>query len=128
LRVGISALKTLRNGRVILETQSVDEIELPCSNINKTCRQLLETKIQKPRNPKVVIYNIPEEVDMENEEGIITAHQSELMLSAGEVVPKFAYRGKRNAMNMVIEVGPQKRQKIINTNLKVGWHICNTRD
>jgi hypothetical protein len=111
-----------------METQCKDEIELLCSNINDTCSQLLEAKIQKPRNPRMVIYNIPEEVDMENAEGIITVQNSEMMLSAGEVVPKFTYRGKRNAMNMVIVVGPQTRQKIINTNLKVGWHIWNTRD
>jgi hypothetical protein len=126
MRVGISALKTLRNGRVIMETQRKDEIELLCSNINDTCSQLLEVKIQKPRNPRMVIYNIPEEVGMENAEGIITTQNPELMLSAEEVIPKFTYRGKRNAMNMVIKVGPQTRQKIINTKLKVGWHICNT--
>jgi hypothetical protein len=62
-----------------------------------------------------VIYSIPEEVDMENAEGIITTQNPELMLSAREVVPKFTYRGKRNAMNLVIEVGPQTRQKIIST-------------
>jgi hypothetical protein len=50
----------------------------------------------------MVIYNIPEEVDMENAEGIITTQNPELMLSAGDVVPKFKYGGKQNAMNMVI--------------------------
>jgi hypothetical protein len=41
-----------------------------------------------------VIYNIAEEVNAENAEGIITQNP-ELMLNAEEVVPKFTYRGKR---------------------------------
>ena len=59
---------------------------------------------------------------------IITTQNPELMLNAGEVAPKFTYRGKRNTMILVIEVGPQTRQKMLSTKLKIGWHICNTRD
>jgi len=128
MKVGISAMKSLRDGRVIMETQNKNEIELLCSNINDKCSQLLEAKIQKPRNPRIVIYNIPEEVDTGNAEGIITTQNPELMLNAGEVMPKFTYRGKWNAMNMVTEVGPKTRQKTLNTKLKVEWHICNTRN
>ena len=98
------------------------------TNINDKCSQLLEADVQKPRNPRIVIYNIPEEVNAENAEQVITTQNPELMLKAGEVMPKFMYRGKRNNMIMVIEVGPQTRQKILSTKLKIGWHICNTRD
>jgi hypothetical protein len=106
----------------------VKRTELLCTNINDKYSQLLEENIQKPRNPRIVIYNIPEEVNAENAEEIITTQNPELKLNAGEVVPKFTYRWKRNAMSMVIEFGPQTRQKILSTKLKIGWHICNTRD
>jgi len=128
IKVGICAIKTLRDGRVIMETKSKEDIELLCTNINDKCSQLLDANIQKPRNPRLVIYNIPEEVNLENIEQIITTQNPELGLNEGEVAPKFTYRGKRNAMNMVIEVSSQTRQKILSTKLKVGWHICNTRD
>jgi len=111
-----------------METKSKEDIELLCTNINDKCSQLLEANIQKPRNPIIVIYNIPEEVNVENAEEIIQTQNPELMLNAGEIVPKFTYRGKRNAQNMVIEFGPQTRQKILSTKLKIGWCICNTRD
>jgi hypothetical protein len=39
---------------------------------------------------------------------------TELTLKAGEVKPKFIYRGKRNTNNLVTEVDPQTRQKILN--------------
>jgi len=44
----------------------------------------------------LVVYNIPEEVTVENAEDIITTQNPELTLNAGEVKPKFVYRGKRN--------------------------------
>jgi ribosomal protein L29 len=128
MKVGICALKSLWDGRVIMETKSKEELELLYTNINDKCSQLLEANIQKPRNPKLVIYNILEEISAENAEEIITTQNPELMLNAGEVQPKFTYRGKRNIKNLVIEVGPQTRQKIFNTKLKIGWHICNMRD
>jgi hypothetical protein len=111
-----------------METKSKEDIELLCTNINDKCSQLLDANIQKPRNPRLVIYNIPEEVNLENIEQIITTQNPELRLNEGEVEPKFTYRGKRNAMNMVIEVSSQTRQKILSTKLKLGWHICNARD
>ena len=128
MKVDICALMSLRDGRVIMETKSKEDIELLCTNINDKCSQLLDAKVQKPRNPRIVIYNIPEEVNAENAEQVITTQNLELMLNAGEVVPKFTYRGKRNNMNMFIEVDPQTCQKILSTKLKIGWHICNTRD
>jgi hypothetical protein len=114
MKVGICALKSLRDSRVVNETKSKEDIELLCTNMNHKCSQLLEANTQKPRNPRFVIY-IPEEVNAENAEEIITNYNLELMPNAGEVVPKFTYRRKRNAMNMVIEFGNQKRQKILST-------------
>ena len=111
MQVGISALKSLRDGRFIMETKSKEDIELLCTNINDKCSQLLEANIQKPRNPRIVIYNIPEELNVENAEDIIQTQNPELMLNAGQVVPKFTYRGKRNAQNMLIEVGPKHARK-----------------
>jgi hypothetical protein len=128
IKVGICAIKSLRDGRVIMETKSKEDIELLCTNINDKCIQLLDASIQKPRNPRLVIYNIPEEANMENTEQIITTRNPEIRLNDGEVAPKFTYRGNRNAMNMVIEVGPQTRHIILSTKLKLGWHICNARD
>ena len=73
-----------------------------------------------------MVYNIPEEVTVENTEEIITQNP-ELILNAWDVKPKFTYKGKRNTKNLVIEVGPQTRQKIFITKLKIGWNICNMK-
>ena len=127
MKVGICAFRSLRDGRVLLETKSKEEIELLHTNINDKCCQLLEANIQELRNPNIVIYNVPEEVTIENAEEISTQNP-ELNLNTGDVKPKFIFRGKRNTRNLVIEVGSQTRLKIFNTKLKIGWHICNTED
>jgi hypothetical protein len=72
IKVGVCAIKSLRDGTVIIETKSKEDMELLCTNINDKCNQILEANIQKPRNPTLVIYNIPEEVNMENIEQILT--------------------------------------------------------
>ena len=107
MKVGICALKSLRYGRILMETKSKEETELLHADINEKCSQLLEVNVQKPRNPKLVVYNILEEVTVENAEEIITTQNPELTLNAGELKPKFVYRGKRNTKNLVIEVEPQ---------------------
>ena len=94
MKVGIRALKSLRDGIVIMETKSKEHLEILYTNINDKCRQLLEANKQKPRNPKLVIYNIPEKMNAENAEEIITTQNTELILNAGEVKTKFTYKGK----------------------------------
>jgi hypothetical protein len=73
---------------VIMEAKSKEDRELLYTNINDKCSQHV-ANIQKPRNPKLVIYNIPEEVNAENAEEIITKQNPELMLNAGELEPQF---------------------------------------
>jgi len=120
--------KDALHSEVLLHTfRSTEEIELLYADINEKCSQLFEVNIQKPRKPELVIYNILEELTVENAEEIIT-QKPELTLNAEEVKPKSVYRGKRNTKNLVIDVDPQTRQKIFNTKLKIGWHICNTKD
>jgi hypothetical protein len=54
-KLGISAFRTLRDGRVLLETKSKDKLELLHTNFQNKCTQVLETKIQKLRNPTILI-------------------------------------------------------------------------
>jgi hypothetical protein len=71
--------------------ESKEEIEPLHRNINDKCSQLLEVNVQKPRNPKLVVYNIPAEITVEKSEEIITTQNPELILNAGDVKPKFMH-------------------------------------
>jgi hypothetical protein len=54
IKVGINALTTLRNGRVLIETNTKEELETLGKDFNK-CGDRLETHIHKIGNPRLVI-------------------------------------------------------------------------
>ena len=106
MKVGICAFRSQRDGRVLLDTKSKEEIELLYADIKDKCSQHLDLHIQKLRNPSIVINNVPEEITKENTEEIIATQNPELKLLEGDVKPKFITKGRRNTRNLVVEVGP----------------------
>ena len=59
-------MKSLRDGRLIIETGSKEEIDILSKQIEEQCGQQMEVNIPKRRNPNIVIYNIPDELTKEN--------------------------------------------------------------
>jgi hypothetical protein len=68
IKVGITSLKLLRDGRVMIETKSKNEIEALENKIEETCGAELEVNIQKRRNPRLVLLSIPEDITPGNAE------------------------------------------------------------
>ena len=65
IKVGVQSLKTLRDGRV---RKTKKEMELLEEGIRERWGEELETNIKKPRKPRLVILNIPNEINMDNAE------------------------------------------------------------
>jgi hypothetical protein len=61
MKVGIKTLKSLRNGKVLIETNTKEDLEMLGKDINDKCGDKLEAHIHKARNPRLVIINIPED-------------------------------------------------------------------
>ena len=93
IKVGVQSLKTLRDGRVIIEVGSKKEMELLEEGIRERCGEL-ETNIQKPRKPRLVILNIPSEITMENVEETLIKQNTEIYIQEGSILPKFNYTTK----------------------------------
>jgi len=81
IKVGVQSLKTLRDGRVIIEVGSKKEMELLEEGIRERCGEELKTNIQKPRKPRLVILNIPNEINMENVEETLIKQNKTLKLT-----------------------------------------------
>jgi hypothetical protein len=75
-----------------------------------------------------VIYNVPQDIKVENVEETILTQNPELGLAQGDIEAKFLYRTKRGRVNMVIEVVSDTRKKLLHSKLKIGWLICSTDD
>jgi hypothetical protein len=88
----------------------------------------LTASVQKLRNPRLVIYDIPEDITTQNIEDIIIAQNPELKLNKGDVSAKFAYVTKRHTRNSVMEVTADTRKQIIQGKVKLGWIMRNLGD
>jgi len=106
MKIGIRTFKCLKDGKVLIEADTKVDIEILNTKIIDKCGDRLEANVQKRRNPKIIIYNIPEEVTLENAEEIICA-QNELALNKEDITPKFIFETKRKARNLVIELAPK---------------------
>jgi hypothetical protein len=128
MKVGIKSFKTLKEGMVLIETGTPEEANLLSSSIRDKCGNDLEVTVPKLRNSRMVIYNIPQDVNVENLEETIMTQNPELGLILGDIVAKFSYSTKQGWVNMVIEVCSGKRKKFLHTKLKLGWLICSADD
>ena len=128
IKVGIGSIKTLRDGRVQIETGSIQEAETLMNSIRDKLGDKMETNIQRPRKPRLKIHNIPEEISTDNIEDTIIAQNPDIGLEKGEVIPKFTYETKRHTRNIVIEVNSQTRKKLIHNKVKLGWINCSIED
>jgi hypothetical protein len=128
INVGITSLKSLRDGRLIIEVGSKKEIETLGEKIREKCGKELEISIQKLRNPRLVLLNIPTDITLENAKGTLVQQNSGLLLEEGTIEPKFSYTTKRGTRNLVIEVDSGIRRKLLQTKVKLGWAICRVDD
>ena len=110
-----------------IETGSKEEIETLTRDINDKCGDKLEVNIHNLRNPRLVIYNIPETISIRNIEDTLLAQNPELNLKTGDITTKFSYETKRRTRNLVIEVSAQTRKHLIQK-VKLGWLICRIED
>ena len=66
MKVGINTFKALNDGRILIEAGSKEGIEKISTSITEKCGKGLKPKVQELRNPRLVIYNIPEDITLEN--------------------------------------------------------------
>jgi len=126
--VGIKSIKTLRNGRVQIETGSIENAETLEKSINDKLGDKIETHIQRPRKPRLKIINTPEEITTDNIEDKLMAQNPEIRVGKGKIIRKFTYETKRHRRNIVIEVSAQTRKKLLENQGKIGWINCSVED
>jgi hypothetical protein len=66
MKVGVSTFKALKDGRIVIEVGTKEEIDRIRTSITEKCGKGLEAKAQELRNPRLVIYNIPVDITIVN--------------------------------------------------------------
>ena len=64
--MGINTFKTLNSGRVLIETNSKDEIEAMEKEIQAKCGGDLEINIHTPRKPRLILLKVLEDISTTN--------------------------------------------------------------
>ena len=128
MKVGVKSFKSLKDGRVLIETGTSEKANLLSSSIRDKCGNDLEVTDPKLRNPWMAIYNVPQDINVENLEEAIMTQNYKLGLLQGEIAAKFTFRTKRERINMVIQVCSGTRKKLLHTKFKLGWLICSMDD
>ena len=128
MKIGITKFKGLRNGRLLIETQNKTEIDALNKTINEACGEELEASTPRRRNPRLIIYNVPDEITMENAQELIMKQNSEQSIGQEDITPRYLFKDKRKAKNLVIEVNSTTRKKFLGKKMKLGWNMCNVDD
>jgi len=73
IKVGIKSFKSLKDGRVLIEAGSLDEINSLRTAIGNKCGEDLEVTVPKLWKPRLIIHNVLQDVTVENLEETIIA-------------------------------------------------------
>jgi len=84
IKEGINKFKSLKNGRVLKETNIIEELEALEKDINAKRKGKLEIYAHELRNPRLVINNIPEEISIGNVEDALLAPNTDVNLKEGD--------------------------------------------
>jgi hypothetical protein len=58
MKVGISALKSLKNGQLLIESEKKSDLGKVCKKINEVCGKELESYMLKLKSPRVIVFNV----------------------------------------------------------------------
>jgi len=91
-KIGIRTFKSLKKGNVLIEADSKEEIELLNTQIQDKSGDHVEAKVQKRRDPRLIIYNVPDAVTTENADDIILAQNRDLNLQERDIQTKLTFK------------------------------------
>ena len=77
-KVGITSLKTLKDGRVLIEASSKTDINILGDKIREECAETMAGDMQTLRKPRMIAINIPIETTAENILETLTRQNPEL--------------------------------------------------
>ena len=103
-------------------------MEEVCKKINEVCGEERGSYMPTLKNPRLIVFNVPEDITSENAAQAIVVQNCELNLKENEIKPKFMFEDRKKHKNVVIEVNSEIREILVDRKLKLGWHVCYSSD
>jgi len=86
---GINKPETLKDGRILIETFSEEEVNSLSRAINTKYGEQLEVMKHKLGKPSLIIYNVPEEITIANVTNVFKAQNPEIGMNEEEFTANF---------------------------------------
>lgn len=137
LNVGVVKMLSVANGGLIVHTKTKQESEKLCTAINTVCSSSASAAVAKKRQPRVIIYNVPEELTMANANEVLTKQNPEVFSKGVQFSPKLILSPKhpqqetgrkKGYKHLVIECAPSIRKKLLSSPIKIIWSMCYAKD
>ena len=95
IKVGINTFKSLKDGRVLIEASSKEEINALSAKINEKCGKQLDVHVPKLWKPRLIVYNVPDDILVDNIENTIISQNPELDLKPGDITARFKIQTRK---------------------------------
>jgi len=116
-------MKSIRDGRIAIESGSKEEIDLLSKKITEKCTQVLEINIPKLWNPNIIIYDVPEDIITNNVAATSVTQNQELQLTKQSIWLKYSFKNTTKINDIIAVYEPQTWQ--ILTQRKVKCRVAN---
>lgn len=126
LKVGISNLRKIQKGGVLVETEREEDVETLIKEIesNKKLKGVLECQRPKKRSPEIIVFSVDEKVE---EEELLEAFRKQFD-SDLEISVRTKFKS-REGWNWVLQVPGEAFSNIVkDKKVFVGWRRYNIRE
>lgn len=128
LKIGIRNIKSTRNGDLVIECDSKNDIDKIHKKLEDTDCALKSKPIKKLR-PSLIIKNIPEEITINNLVETLITQNEELNLEENEISAVFIMTTKNKIRrSAIINVSPRARNILLSSKLKLYYSMCYSED
>ncbi|GIX79771.1 uncharacterized protein CDAR_77421 [Caerostris darwini] len=129
VKAGVKKVANLRNGGILIETVSEEDLEKLLKEIENNERITENYKVGKPdkRNPQFICFGVSEETDEATVAKCIKYHCG-VQENSNEVKIVHSYKSQRG-MNWIFETAPGLYKQIMTMNkLNIGWERVSFRE
>lgn len=118
----------------MIQTIDKADSEKVISEVNKRCHNTLIAEKGKKYRPRMIMYDIPDDITKENIIQVIKDQNSEIIednnyLEVKTILKQKSFTGKQEIKNAIIEVDPGLRKKMLEVGkLKCRWVRCKVND
>lgn len=128
MKVGVKSCRAMRNGQILIESSNKDEADVMYRTINEKCGEELEAVMSKKRNPRIIIFNVGDDISMQDAAEALTSQNEQLHNYKEEVKPIFDFLDKKKNRNLVVEINSTIRNQMLGKKIKFSWNMCDWDD